>query len=177
MLWFNEAKDHGYIRTEEDERLLVAGDGLAEGEQPEGRCAQKPVTFEIDANGIVGVSAKDLGTGKAQSVRITAQSGLNEDEIQKIITAAASNEAHDELKKQLAELRNSAEGLIYTTEKSLEEYASLLKSQDVDEIKSDLQNLKDTLDSAEPAKLKEALQRLEGSAYRIADAIYAAEQK
>jgi cold shock CspA family protein len=51
MLWFNSAKDHGFIRTEEDERLLVAGDGFADGEKPEGRCAQKPVTFEIDANG------------------------------------------------------------------------------------------------------------------------------
>ena len=51
MLWFNLAKDHGFIRTEEDERLLVAGDGFAPGEKPEGRCASKPVTFQIDTNG------------------------------------------------------------------------------------------------------------------------------
>ncbi len=51
MLWFNLAKDHGFIRTEEDERLLVAGDGFADGEKPEGRCAQKAVTFEIDDSG------------------------------------------------------------------------------------------------------------------------------
>ena len=94
-----------------------------------------------------------------------------------MIADAKEHAGDDKKKKELAELKNNAEGLIYTTEKSLEEYASLLKSQDVDEIKSDLQNLKDNIESTDPAKLKEALQRLEGSAYRIADAIYAAEQK
>ncbi|MBS2027553.1 MAG: molecular chaperone DnaK [Deltaproteobacteria bacterium] len=138
---------------------------------------QIEVSFDIDANGLVHVSAKDLGTGKVQNIRITASSGLTEEEIKRMISDAKEHAGDDKKKKELAELKNNAEGLIYTTEKSLEEYASLLKSQDVDEIKSDLQNLKDTLESPDPAKLKEALQRLEGSAYRIADAIYAAEQK
>jgi len=138
---------------------------------------QIEVSFDIDANGIVHVSAKDLGTGKVQNIRLTASSGLTEEEIKRMITDAKEHAGDDKKKKELAELKNNAEGLIYTTEKSLEEYASLLKSQDVDEIKSDLQNLKDTLETPDPAKLKEALQRLEGSAYRIADAIYASEQK
>jgi molecular chaperone DnaK len=135
---------------------------------------QIEVTFDIDANGIVHVSAKDLGTGKTQQIRITASSGLNEAEIQRMIKDAESNKTDDKKKKELADLKNNAEGLIYTTEKSLEEYASALKQQDLEEIRADLEALKQALPSADPAAIKDALVRLEGSAYRIADAIYAA---
>jgi molecular chaperone DnaK len=134
---------------------------------------QIEVTFDIDANGIVHVSARDLGTGKSQQIRITASSGLSEDEIQRMVRDAESHKADDQRKKELADLRNNAEGLMYTTEKSLEEYASVLKPEDLLEIKSDLDALRATLASTEPSKIKEALVRLEGSAYRIADAIYA----
>ncbi len=134
---------------------------------------QIEVTFDIDANGIVHVSAKDLGTGKHQQIRITASSGLAEEEIQRMIKDAESNKADDAKKKELADLRNNAEGLIYTTEKSLEEYASALKPEDAQEIKADLDALKGVLGGQDPAAIKEALTRLEGSAYRIADAIYA----
>jgi len=85
---------------------------------------QIEVTFDIDANGIVHVSAKDLGTGKTQQIRITASSGLSEAEIQRMVQDAESHKADDQRKKDLADLKNNAEGLIYTTEKSLEEYAS-----------------------------------------------------
>jgi molecular chaperone DnaK len=134
---------------------------------------QIEVTFDIDANGIVHVSAKDLGTGKVQQIRITASSGLSEQEIQRMIKDAESNRADDVKKKELAELRNNAEGLIYTTEKSLEEYASALKAEDIAEIRADVEALKALLPGADPAEIKEALIRLEGSAYRIADAVYA----
>jgi molecular chaperone DnaK len=134
---------------------------------------QIEVTFDIDANGIVHVSAKDLGTGKIQAIRITASSGLTEAEIQRMIKDADSNRADDAKKKELADLRNNAEGLIYTTEKSLEEYASSLKKEDVQEIREDLEALKGLLQAKDVAAIKEALTRLEGSAYRIADAIYA----
>ena len=134
---------------------------------------QIEVTFDIDANGIVHVSAKDLGTGKTQAIRITASSGLTEAEIQRMIKDAEANRADDTKKKELADLRNNAEGLIYTTEKSLEEYASALKPEDVQEIRADLGALKDILAGQDPAAIKDALTRLEGSAYRIADAIYA----
>jgi molecular chaperone DnaK len=136
---------------------------------------QIEVSFDIDANGITHVSAKDLGTGKVQNIRITASSGLTEEEIQRMIKDAAEHAGDDKKKKEIADLRNNAEGLIYTTEKSLEEYGNLLKEQDVSEIKADLKNLQEKMNSNDPAVLKEALQRLEGSAYRIADAIYAAE--
>jgi molecular chaperone DnaK len=134
---------------------------------------QIEVTFDIDANGIVHVSAKDLGTGKVQNIRITASSGLSEDEIQRMVKDAESNKVDDKKKKDLADLRNNAEGLIYTTEKSLEEYSSALKADDLSEIRADVEALKAVLAAGDPEAIKEALTRLEGSAYRIADAIYA----
>jgi molecular chaperone DnaK len=135
---------------------------------------QIEVLFDIDANGIVHVSAKDLGTGKTQQIRITASSGLKEAEIQRMVADAEAHKLEDQRKKELADLRNNAEGLVYTTEKSLEEYASVLKPEDLLEIRADLDALKAILPvEKEPARIKEALVRLEGSAYRIADAIYA----
>ncbi|HZJ56482.1 MAG TPA: molecular chaperone DnaK [Myxococcaceae bacterium] len=138
---------------------------------------QIEVSFDIDANGIVHVSAKDLGTGKQQQVRVVSSSGLSETEIQQMIKDAQTNAADDKLKRELADLRNNAEGLIYTTEKSLEEYAHVVTPKDVTEIQADVENLKSLMKQDDPGKLKEALQRLESSAYRIADAIYADQAK
>jgi len=138
---------------------------------------QIEVTFDIDANGLVHVSAKDLGTGRVQQVRIVSNSGLTEEEIKKMISDAQGNVEGDKKKKELADARNNAEGLIYTTEKSLEEYATLLGDKDKNDIKSDLENLKKHLADGEPAKIRDAIKQLEGSAYRIADAIYNAESK
>ncbi|MBE2254512.1 MAG: molecular chaperone DnaK [Myxococcus sp.] len=136
---------------------------------------QIEVTFDIDANGLVNVSSKDLGTGRVQTVKIVSNSGLTEAEIQKMIGDAQSNVDSDKKKKELADLRNNADGLIYTTERSLEEYATMLKEKDRDEIKVDLENLKKQMNTADPEKIRPAIKQLEGSAYRIADAIYAAE--
>ncbi|MBJ6763406.1 molecular chaperone DnaK [Myxococcaceae bacterium JPH2] len=138
---------------------------------------QIEVSFDIDANGIVHVGAKDLGTGKVQQVRVVSNSGLSEVEIQAMISDAQSHAVDDKKKKELAELRNNADGLIYTTEKSLEEYASLLTEKDREEIKSDLERLRSMLNTSDAAALREAFQRLEGSAYRIADAIYSDQAK
>jgi molecular chaperone DnaK len=138
---------------------------------------QIEVSFDIDANGIVHVSAKDLGTGKQQSIRIVASSGLTEDEIQRMVKDAEANRGDDKRKKAIADAKNAADGLVYTTEKSLEEYASVLSPADAEEIRGDLEALKAVLPTDDLERIKEATQRLEGSAYRIADAIYAAEQK
>ncbi|RPH70475.1 MAG: molecular chaperone DnaK [Myxococcaceae bacterium] len=138
---------------------------------------QIEVSFDIDANGIVHVSAKDLGTGKQQQVRVVSSSGLTETEIQQMVKDAQTNAADDKRKREMAELRNNAEGLIYTTEKSLEEYAHVVTPKDVTEIQADMENLKGLMKQEDPGKLKEALQRLESSAYRIADAIYADQAK
>ena len=94
-----------------------------------------------------------------------------------MVADAQSHQSDDTRKRELADLNNNAEGLMYTTEKSLEEYANLLTEKDRQEIKVDLENLKTVLKTSDPAKIKEAFQRLEGSAYRIADAIYTSEQK
>jgi molecular chaperone DnaK len=138
---------------------------------------QIEVSFDIDANGIVHVGAKDLGTGKVQQVRVVSNSGLTEQEIQRMISEAQTSAGDDKKKKELAELRNNSDGLIYTTEKSLEEYASMLKPGDADEIKTDVEFLKKELESNDPVRIKTAYTRLEGSAYRIADAIYTADEK
>jgi molecular chaperone DnaK len=138
---------------------------------------QIEVSFDIDANGLVHVSAKDLGTGKVQQVRVVSNSGLTEQEIQRMIQDAQSHASDDKKKRELADVLNAAEALLYTTEKSLEEYASVLTEKDKTEIKADMEHLKTVKASNDLARIKEAHQRLEGSAYRIADAIYADQQK
>jgi molecular chaperone DnaK len=138
---------------------------------------QIEVAFDIDANGIVHVSAKDLGTGKQQSIRIVASSGLTEQEIQRMIAEAESNKSTDKKKKELADIKNNADGLIYTTEKALEEYSTLLPAKDMAEIRADLEALKSLHQSEDVAKIRASVQRLEGSAYRIADALYSTESK
>ena len=134
---------------------------------------QIEVTFDIDANGIVHVTARDLGTGKQQSVRITSSSGLTEDEIQRMIGEAESARDTDARKRELADARGNAEGLIYTAEKSLEEYGHVLSQNDVDDIKVFLTQLKSVIESTDVAAIKEAIKRLEAASHKMAEAMYA----
>ena len=134
---------------------------------------QIEVAFEIDANGIVNVSAKDLGTGKAQSVKITAQSGLTEDEVNNLVSDAESHKSKDEEKRKLADLRNQAEGLLYTTERSLEEFAAQLDPTDLELIQADVTSLKAALEQEDVDALETQYKALETSAYRIAETVYA----
>lgn len=133
---------------------------------------QIEVAFEIDANGIVHVAARDIGTGKQQQIKIVASSGLSEEEITRMVKEAESSVSDDARKKEFADLRNMADGLLYTTEKSLEEYASMLTPEDVEDIQEDLESLKSVYETADIEKLKAAYQRLEGSSHRIAEAMY-----
>ena len=133
---------------------------------------QIEVTFDIDANGIVHVSARDLGTGKKQQIKIIASSGLTEDEIDRMVKEAESSKSDDARKKELADLRNMADGLLYTTEKSLEEYASMLSEDDITDIREDLESLRSVYESGDVERIKAAIQRLEGSSHRIAEAMY-----
>jgi len=136
---------------------------------------QIEVTFDIDANGIVHVSAKDLGSGKEQSIRVTASSGLTEEEIERMKTEAEEHRDADRAKKEFAELLVNAEGLIYSAEKSLEEFGDMLSEQDREEIRQSLEECKQVTQSAQQqdfAQLKEAVTRLETSAHRIADIMY-----
>jgi molecular chaperone DnaK len=133
---------------------------------------QVEVSFDIDANGIVHVAAKDLGTGKRQQIKIIASSGLSPQEIERMIKEAETFSADDKSKKSIADLKNMADGLMYTTEKSLEEYASMLSADDIKDIKEDLASLKKVYDSNDVDRIKAAIQRLEGSSHRIAEAMY-----
>ena len=134
---------------------------------------QVEVTFDIDANGIVHVAAKDLGTGKQQNIRIVASSGLSEAEIERMVGEAETKAGEDRMKKEVADMKNMADGLIYTTEKSLEEYSSYLTEDDIAEIREDLEVMKKVYETGDPEKIKAALSRLEASSHRIAEAMYA----
>jgi molecular chaperone DnaK len=106
-----------------DNKLLGQFDLVGIPMAPRGM-PQIEVTFDIDANGIVHVAAKDLGTGKEQSIKITASSGLSEDEIKQMVRDAESHAAEDKKRKDTVEARNQLDSLIYSTEKSLQEYGA-----------------------------------------------------
>ncbi len=133
---------------------------------------QIDVSFDIDANGIVNVSAKDLGTGKEQSVRVVASSGLSQEQIDGIVSEAETYRQSDSKRKELAELRNSAEALLYTSERAVEECAELVAPDIIDAVRTDIGALRGLLADGDAISIKEALQQLELSAYRIAESMY-----
>ena len=133
---------------------------------------QIEVAFEIDTNGIVHVNARDLGTGKEQSIRITATSGLNDDEIERLVREAQEHEDEDRRQKELIELRNQGEGLVYTTEKSLEEFGDRLEEDDKELIRERVEEVKEIINSEEIAKMKKAVESLSQAAHKLAEAIY-----
>ena len=154
-----------------DNRSLARFDLVGLPPAPRG-VPQIEVSFEIDADGILHVNAKDMGTGKGQQVEVRPSSGLSETEIDRMVTEAERHREVDEERRMLIELRNSAEGLVLTTERSLHEYGDLLTPLDIEDIRTDIQTLNDTLDTVDPEELRLAIQNLEQSAYRIADAMY-----
>ncbi|MBN2224585.1 MAG: molecular chaperone DnaK [Deltaproteobacteria bacterium] len=134
---------------------------------------QIEVTFDIDANGIMHVSAKDLGTGKEQSIRITASSGLSEQEIQQFIKDAESHAEEDKSKRDLVEARNAADGLVYTTEKSLAEFSSKLDPAAKSEVESALAKVKKEMEGTDSEAIKSATEELTKAAHKLAEMIYA----
>ncbi len=130
------------------------------------------VTFKIDENGMVSVTARDLGTGRQHSINVVADGGLSEDEIHRMIDEGALNRATDTEKKAIIDLRNRATGLVYSTERSLAEYGEYLQKHELDEIHYDLRTVKELLQDATKEELEAILQSLEASAYRLAEAMY-----
>jgi len=131
------------------------------------------VTFGIDANGILSVEAKDLGTNKAHSIKITPTSGLKQDEVDRLVQDGEKFRATDELRRDLAELRNQAETLIYTTEQALEGYADLLEAARVESVREELNVLRRALESgADLQAIRDAYARLENATFEIAEAMY-----
>jgi molecular chaperone DnaK len=120
------------------------------------------VGFDIDANGIVHVSAKDLRTGREQSVQVVASSGLSEEEIAQLVKDAEEHAEGDAQRKELAELRNSAQALLYTSERAVEECADLVSAEVMGQVKADIDHLKKLVEGpGDAAALREALQALE----------------
>ncbi len=131
------------------------------------------VTFRIDAEGILSVEAKDLGTGKAQTVNITPTSGLSQDEVDRLVSEGEKFAETDQLRKELAELKNQAETLIYTTEQAIEGYSDLLDAERVDSIRADLTALRHVLEGGSDLDaIREAYARLENATFEIAEAMY-----
>jgi molecular chaperone DnaK len=137
---------------------------------------QIEVTFDIDANGIVNVSAKDKGTGKEQQIRIQASGGLSDADIEKMVKDAEAHSAEDKKRREAVEAKNHAEGLIHSTEKSLAEYGSKVSDADRSAIESAVTDLKGVLESGDADAIKSRTQALAEAAMKLGEAMYAASQ-
>jgi molecular chaperone DnaK len=155
-----------------DNKLLGQFDLVGIPMAPRGM-PQIEVTFDIDANGIVHVGAKDLGTGKEQSIKITASSGLSEEEIKKMVGDAEVHAAEDRKRKDTVEARNQLDSLIYQTEKSLKEHGGDLESGIKDNIDAALKKAKEVLDGQDADAMRKAAEELSQSSHKLAEAIYA----
>jgi molecular chaperone DnaK len=134
---------------------------------------QIEVTFDIDANGIVNVSAKDMGTGKEQSIKITASSGLSEEEIEQAVKDAELHSEEDKKKKDLVEAKNIADSMIYTTEKSVKEAEDKLDEATKSNIDQAIQNLKNALEGDNVEEIKRLTEELTQASHKLAEAMYA----
>lgn len=133
---------------------------------------QVEVTFDIDANGLVSVSAKDLGTGKEQSIKITASGGLTEEEIKKMQAEAESHRAEDEERKKVVNARNSLDGMIYSIEKTLKESGDKVTAEVKTQVEEALADARKHLDSKNVAELDAATERLTSASSKMAEQMY-----
>lgn len=137
---------------------------------------QIEVTFDIDANGIVNVSAKDQATGKEQQIKIQASGGLSDTDIDRMVKDAEANAAADKAKREMVELRNNAEALIHQTEKSISETGDKLPEADKAEAEAAITAVREAVNGTDPEALKSATERLTQAAMKIGQAAYAASQ-
>ena len=133
---------------------------------------QIEVTFDIDANGIVHVSAKDLGTGKEQKIRIESSSGLNEQDIERMVREAEAHAEEDRKERERAEARNEADTLIYATEKSMKDLGDKVQPADKTQIEEGIAALKQALEKGELETIKEKTEALKQASYKIAEEVY-----
>jgi molecular chaperone DnaK len=133
---------------------------------------QVEVAFNIDANGIVNVSAKDLGTGKEQTITITATTNLSKDEVDRMVRDAEASAAEDSRKKEEAEIRNRASSLIYSTEKSLKEIGDKLDAGAKADVDAGLTELRRVSENGTADEIKAATDKLEAASYKLAEALY-----
>ncbi|MBU3674897.1 MAG: molecular chaperone DnaK, partial [Solirubrobacteraceae bacterium] len=133
---------------------------------------QIEVAFDIDANGILNVSAKDLGTGKEQKIEIQAGSGLSEDEIKQMVDDAESHAEEDRKARELAEARNNGENAAHQAERQLADMGDQVSDSDKAEIEGAIKELRDVLESDDPAVINEKAQALQAAFHRISEQIY-----
>jgi molecular chaperone DnaK len=134
---------------------------------------QIEVAFDIDANGIVHVSAKDLGTGKEQSIKITASSGLSEEEIKNLIKDAELHAEEDKNKRELVDARNMADSLIYSTEKSIKEIGDKVDESTKEDINRAIENLKKAMEGEDTEEIKRLADELTQASHKLAETMYA----
>ena len=139
---------------------------------------QIEVTFDIDANGILTVSAQDKGTGKSQEIKITGSSGLSDEEIEKMVQDAEANKAEDEKRKEVVETRNQADALIHQTRKSLTDLGENFDATEKEGIEAAIKDLEETLkdDAATKEQIEEKVKTLTEKSHKLAEAMYAKEQ-
>ncbi len=137
---------------------------------------QIEVTFDIDANGIVSVSAKDKGTGKEQNITIQASGGLSDDDIDRMVREAEENADADKERRELVDAKNQAESLIHSTEKSMEEHADKVDPTTIEAIELAIAALKDDLETEKADKIKSGIQNVTEAAMKLGEAIYKASQ-
>lgn len=133
---------------------------------------QVEVTFDIDANGILHVSAKDMGTGKEQKIKITASSGLSKEEVERMVQEGEEHTAEDRKQKELIDIRNQADGVIYSVEKTLKDYGEKISFEERSEISKKLEDLKKKKDETDIAVIKQTIDDLQQSVYKLSEAVY-----
>jgi molecular chaperone DnaK len=166
------------IHVLQGERPMAAGNKtlgrfMLDGIPPAPRgIPQIEVSFDIDANGIVNVSAKDLGTGREQKVTITASSGLSDEEIEKMIKESQKHAEEDRKFKELAEARNQADSLIYSTEKTIRELGDKVDSGTKDKVDKAIQELKDASSGSDTGRIKDASEKLSSLLHELSTKLY-----
>jgi molecular chaperone DnaK len=154
-----------------DNKLLGQFDLVGIPSAPRGM-PQIEVTFDIDANGIVHVSAKDLATQKEQSIKITASSGLSKEEVEKLVRDAQSHTEEDKKRRKAAEAKNQADSLLYQTEKNLKEHGDKISGDDRTKIEEAVTALKKTMEGNDPDAIESATQTLTSAAHKLAEEMY-----
>jgi molecular chaperone DnaK len=133
---------------------------------------QIEVSFDIDANGIVHVAAKDMATQKEQSIRITASSGLSKDEVEKLVKDAQAHTEDDKKRRKLAEAKNQADTLVYQTEKNITEYGGNITADEKTQIQDAVAALKKALEGTDADAIEKATQTLTTASHKLAEAMY-----
>ncbi|MDC3086596.1 Hsp70 family protein, partial [Pelagibacteraceae bacterium] len=159
-----------------DNKLLGNFDLVGIPPAPRG-VPQVEVTFDIDANGIVNVSAKDKGTGKEQQIKIQASGGLSEEEIEKMVKEAEANAESDKKKRETVDVKNQADTMVHSAEKNLKEFGDKVSDQEKSAIENDVKTLKEAITSDDIEKIKTGLEALTQSSMKLGEAMYKAQQQ